>query len=221
VIGASRWRILQLADSAFPTGGFAHSAGLEAAAHFGEVSTSAGLEAYVRAHLWNVGNTSLPFVTAAHEQPGSHHTLDLLCDATLTNHVANRASRTQGRAFLTTCRRVFGGPSMLDLVSRVRASPSHLAPAFGAALRALEIPCPDARFLFAFVSMRGLLSAAVRIGVAGTHEAQRIQRDLGPILDEVLEACASLRPADSATVAPIADLVAATHDRMYSRLFQS
>jgi len=221
VIGAIRWRILQLADSAFPTGGFAHSAGLEAAVHFGEVPTSARLEAYVRAYIWNVGNTSLPFVTAAHEQPHSLPTLDLLCDATLTNHVTNRASRTQGRAFLTTCKRVFAEPSIVDLASRVRGSPSHLAPAFGAALRTLEVPCADARFLFAFVSMRGLLSAAVRIGVAGTHQAQRIQRDLGPILDEVLEACANLRPSESATVAPIADLVAATHDRIYSRLFQS
>ena len=31
------WMVLQLADSAFPTGGFAHSAGLEAAAQAGEI----------------------------------------------------------------------------------------------------------------------------------------------------------------------------------------
>jgi urease accessory protein len=218
---AIRWRILQLADSAFPTGGFAHSSGLEAAVHFGEVSTATGLEAYVRNHLWNVGNTSLPFVTDAHERPLSLPNLDVMYDATLTNHVANRASRAQGRAFVATCKNVFGGSSIDDLATRVRQAPSHLAPAFGAVLRALDVPRADARYLFAFVSMRGVLSAAVRIGAVGPHEAQRMQRDLGPTLDEVLEANESLRPFDAATTAPIADLVAGAHDRIYSRLFQS
>jgi urease accessory protein len=218
---AMRWRILQLADSAFPTGAFAHSGGLEAAVHFGEVSTAARLEAYVRDHLWNVGNTSLPFVADAHQRPFALPSLDVMCDATLTNHVANRASRAQGRAFVTTCKNVFGGPSIQDLASRVRQAPSHLAPAFGAVLRALDIPRAETRFLFGFVAMRGVLSAAVRIGAVGPHEAQRMQRDLGPILDEVLEASENLRPIDAATTAPIADLVAAAHDRIYSRLFQS
>ncbi|HZH77778.1 MAG TPA: urease accessory protein UreF, partial [Archangium sp.] len=42
------WRVLQLADSAFPTGGFAHSGGLEAAVQQGEVRGREGLERFVR-----------------------------------------------------------------------------------------------------------------------------------------------------------------------------
>jgi urease accessory protein len=35
------WLLWQLADSAFPTGGFAHSGGLEAAWQHGEIRNSA------------------------------------------------------------------------------------------------------------------------------------------------------------------------------------
>src|ERR1700678_3957700 len=107
----ARWRTLQLADSAFPTGGFAHSSGLEAAFFAGVVDTDSRFNAYVSAHLWNCGHSALPFVTAAHERPALVDELDTAIDAQLVNHVVNRASRTQGRAFLSTAARVFDAPA--------------------------------------------------------------------------------------------------------------
>src|SRR5260370_25836442 len=96
--GASRWLLLQLVDAGFPTGGFAHSAGLEAAAHLGETRGAQGLDRYARAYLWNVGSAALPFVAAAHEEPAALADLDALVDAVLVRHVSDRASRTQSRA---------------------------------------------------------------------------------------------------------------------------
>ena len=217
------WRILQIADSAFPTGGFAHSAGLEAALHLGRAATPDQLDAYVHQLLWNTGSAALPFVARAHDAPHEVWTLDARVDALLTNHVANRASRTQGRAFVATCARVFDEPALASLgtQSRTREVRAHFAPMVGASLAALSMGRRDALALHLHMTLRGVASAAVRLGIVGPYEGQRLQHRHAATMDAVLEQCATLRPEDAATIAPLLDLFGATHDRLYARLFQS
>jgi len=218
-----RWRLLQLADSGFPTGGFAHSAGLEAALFAGVVDSAVRLETFVLTHLWNCGYSSLPFVAAAHRAPSGVDEYDALADVQLTNHVANRASRTQGRAFLATVARVFDEPPLFRLAERAtaRAIAAHHAPMFGAALAVLRVPRADALALHLLLALRGVVSAAVRLGIVGPHEAQRIQSRHGETMDAVLAECQALSLDDTAMVAPVFDALGATHDRLYARLFQS
>ena len=95
---ATTLTIWQLADSAFPTGGFADSGGLEAAWQAGEVSTSDALDRFVRAALWQTGHGLLPLVSAAYVDSSRLEELDQLCHVFLTNIVTRRASCVQGRA---------------------------------------------------------------------------------------------------------------------------
>ncbi len=71
------------------------------------------------------------------------------------------------------------------------------------------------------LAVRGVLAAAVRLGVAGSYEAQRMQADSAPELDAVLARCARLDERDLAQPTPIVDILQSAHDRLYSRLFQS
>jgi urease accessory protein len=229
------WLLWQLADSAFPSGGFAHSNGLEAAWQNSELKNSTDLSAWLEASLSQFCRASLPFVTAIHTPsplnlnlPPSHFLeLDHLCDSFLTNHVANRASRVQGRAFLASAQRIFALPE-LDSLSNSSASPSapeghcfHLAPVFGLVTRALGINHDSASRLFMFLHLRGILAAAVRLGLVGPLEAQSIQHRLGPRCEALLARFASLTLDDLAQTAPLLDLWQGTQDRLYSRLFQS
>jgi urease accessory protein len=213
--------VWQLADSGFPTGGFAHSAGLEAAWQTGEVPTPEALEHFVGAALWQAGRGLLPLVSAAHVDPGRLEELDEVCHVFLINGVASRASCVQGRALAATCARVWPGDTMSALEDRVTLLHGHLAPVFGAALSLLGLSLRTTQQLFLYTTLRGLTSAAVRLGIVGTYAAQRMQVDCAAALDVVLQRCADLRDADIAQTSPILDVLQAGHDRLYSRLFQS
>lgn len=213
----SSWRVWQLVDSAFPAGGFAHSYGLEAAWQQGEVD-AASLPAFVRDAIAQAGHGGLPFVLAAHDDPASLGLFDERCDAFLRNPVANRASRVQGRAWTGTVSRSFPGVPVVDVQ---RAGSRHFAPVFGATLKALGIERADAARMFLFGTARGTLSAAVRLGVTGTNEAQRILAARSADLDSAIRRCSDLAIDDAAQTSPLIDLWQASHDRLYSRLFQS
>jgi urease accessory protein len=218
----TEWLLLQLADSAFPAGGFAHSSGLEAAWQQGEV-TSASLPRFVRDTVTQAGCGSLPFVLAAHDDPAALAAIDERCDAFLRNPVANRASRVQGRAWLATVERSFPQPGIKSLCddARGRKTARHHAPAFGATMRRLEVERRQAARLFLFGVCRGTLSAAVRLGIVGTMDGQRLLAERAGDLDRTLDASMALTIEDAAQTAPLADLWQAAQDRLYSRLFQS
>lgn len=243
---SSDWLVWQLADSAFPTGGFAHSGGLEATWQHGEIRNRSDLAGYLTACLNQLGHAVLPFVTAAHRQPEKLSEHDRLCDAFTTNHVANRASRLQGRAFLASAECIFSsvssrrdwsyqvqgeGEGSIDLNGyqlafsdtneELRLPCCHFAPVFGAITRRLGIPGETAKRLFFFNHLRSLLAAAVRLGVTGPLKAQSLQHCLAPKAEEILARCESLTLDDLAQTAPLHDLWQGTQDRLYSRLFQS
>jgi urease accessory protein len=215
------WLLWQLADSALPTGGFAHSSGLEAAWQNGEVPDLPALRRFLHESVRQAGRAALPFVTAAHHAPSRLEALDALAEAFLTNAVANRASRVQGRAVVATCARIWPERGMIALEARARGLCAHYAPLVGVVWRTLEIPLDVAQRLFLFQTARAVVAAAVRLGIAGSYEAQGLQGDCGTVLDAVVARCAALDDRDVAQSAPILDILQSTHDRLYSRLFQS
>jgi urease accessory protein len=218
---AGPWDVWQIVDSAFPTGSFAHSYGLEAAWQQGEVPDAMGLARFVRATVRQTGHGVLPLVAAAHRDPGRLAELDDLADAFLVNAVANRGSRVQGRAWLATCARVWPDLPVAELDVRARELRVHAAPAMGAACRALGVPVRTAQAMVLFAAARGVASAAVRLGIVGSYEAQRVQHGVMDELDAVLGQCADLDVDDLAHTAPVLDILHAGHDRLYTRLFQT
>jgi urease accessory protein len=220
----SDWLLWQILDSAFPTGGFAHSAGLEAAWQHGEVRNRAELLSFLETNLTQLGHAGLPLVTAAHAEPERLREFDDLCNAFLTNHVANRASRAQGKAFLTAVERIFVEvPASTCSWNMWKGGLqfSHFAPIFGACLRRLGVSRETTIRMFFFNHLRAMLAATVRLNIVGPMEAQVLQHRLSMKAEEILSRCGWLTVDDLAQTSPLLELWQGAQDRLYSRLFQS
>jgi urease accessory protein len=213
----------QLADSAFPSGAFAHSGGLEACHQHGVVATAADVAAFARQSLWQTASAALPLFRDVHQRPDRLPEADRLCNAFLSSAVANRASRGQGRAFLASVSRSFPDSGCAALESRARGDrlACHFAPIFGAAARLLEISEQDGARLLLFLSLRGVGAAAVRLGLLGSYQAQALQRELAGEIEPAVLATRHLTAETITQTAPVLELLQSTQDRLYSRLFQS
>jgi urease accessory protein len=208
----SDWLVWQLTDSAFPIGGFVHSGGLEAAWQHGEVRNRAELREFIEAALRQTIRATLPFVAAAFD--GAAVAADRLCEAFTSNHVANRASRLQGRALVNSVQRTFQQVTLPDLPF------GHLAPACGSIFAALRIIRERALRIYLFMQLRGWISSAVRLNIIGPMEAQSLQAAISAHAETLL-LTANLSLDRIAQTAPILEIFQASHDRLYSRLFQS
>jgi len=225
--------LLQISDSAFPTGAFAYSNGLEALARAGRFQSVAALESYLDAYLKQAGEFDLAFLSDAHataragssESPEDTEAFDSLClewDATLWNQSVRKASLRQGRALLDSLSETFPHAGLTALKRNTAEEwDLHFLPALGRALGLLGASVEQACWVYLHGLIRDQMAAAMRLGLIGPRSAQSIQaRALANAEARMHEAI--LPPHREAwRSAPLVEAGQGGHGFLYSRLFQN
>ncbi len=218
------WILWQVVDSAFPTGGFAHSVGLEAAKQAGQVRDEDDLFDFSQTVLQQTSETALPYVDGVFHAPELITQADQHCDTFLVNPVANRASRAQGNGLIVAAAAAFPGEyafANLKRTARREGWPMHAAPLYGVIFRQLQIPLDDIRRSVLYVALRTVLSAAIRLNIVGPLRSQALQQALALYAEHLLQRSPQTDFHRVTQSAPVLDLWQSSHDRLYSRLFHS
>lgn len=220
------WSLWQLLDSILPTGGFAHSLGLEAAMQTFIVNSPEDLHSFVIQVLENTGSLLLPFVHATTISPDikTWHKLDRMLEAMLSNEVARKASTAQGSALLRIAAAMFTEMPSLKAMREESLGTQvsfHHAPVFGLVCGLLGLAPETSQRAYLFTTLRDVMSAATRLNVIGPQGAAVLQHQVFSTAEEILSKWKDRDVEDACQTAPLIDAVHGCHSYLFSRMFCS
>lgn len=218
--------LLQLCDSLFPIGGFAHSDGLETATSSGSIATTMELRQWLDVTLdETLRCCEGPAVRAAWEAVVGGQATDLLgADAELEairpSSAVRRASRAMGGRLLGTWQRIRPSDALERFAAVGGADGFTLPVAFGVVCGVAEIPCRATLEAFFYTRLAASVSSAMRLMAVGQSEAHALLADmLGRVPQTAAAVLVSVAPPSA--FAPALDIAAMSQQYVGSRLFRS
>lgn len=220
---------LLLGDARFPSGGHAHSGGIEEACDRGLIGDTAGLGDFLRGRLLSTGTVSAQIaafvctrIRAGTDPEWLWPAVDAACDARLVSPAARAVSRQQGSQLARSAASVFEAAHLRSL--RSLCEPHHPV-AVGAVSAAAGLDPRAAAETAAYGSLAGGASAGLRLLGLDPTATARVVAGLAPLVDAIAARAAlagrgPLARLDS-TSAPVSDLLAEAHFERKERLFAS
>jgi urease accessory protein len=227
--------LLQLSDSAFPTGRYIHSYGLEAFAQDGRLSSpscpSVLLELLTDSIRLGVGPSDGVALACSHRAAGSTGPVDfdlvVAADNRLTGvklaQEGRDASTRTGRALLRAAIAIVGGPAVVDYAELVDSgqSPGNHAVAYGLLTARLEIPRVQAVASELYAFSAAWVAAAVRLALSDHGTAQALLHQARSTIASAARSAAARDVKDISSCTPLLDLMAMHHEHADLRLFAS
>ncbi len=229
-MSAALFSLLQLTDSQFPSGAFAHSAGLEGLFDGRREVAQAELRGTLGALLeLQLLRSDCLFGLRAHRAARGGD-LEAIC--ALDRELAARkpvrelreASLAVGRSFLQEASALSPSPLLGELRERVegRDTPGNQAIVFHVVAAQNGVGERDAATAYAYQVTAQWVAALLRVGLVGHRRGQNLLAAMRePIECGVEEILAAAPGDDGSGFAPLLEIASMRHERQYSRLFRS
>jgi urease accessory protein len=222
-------RLLQLTDTAFPSGAFAHSFGLETYVDRGAVNSSATLEAFIANTLLHAvapgdGVACLAVAQAGTDWESVVQRLDHRLTAMKTVTEFREASQTLGTRFLRTATQLFVLPRATRYLAAIDAKQlhGHMSLAYGLICHDLALPLPPALAAWFRHYCASLVSVGVRLIPLGQTEGQMLLVRLGTTIVTAVERTLTQDIGDMTSFTPGQELAGIVHrDVLTTRLYIS
>lgn len=219
---------LQLSDSAFPSGFYTMSHGLEGF-HQARLVTAGGVGALLDDLLVAaIGPGDATALARAHDattagdwEAVAH--IDRLLFASKLNAEMRAASVRSGRQLAGIAAEVFADPHLEAYAARITAHDvpgcQPVVSGICSALAGVECAQAVASDLFAFAA--SFVGAALRMRLTDHRSAQVVLRAAAPTIEAVVAQAVARAVDDIGGYAPMADIASARHERADGRLFTS
>jgi urease accessory protein len=216
--------LLQWMDSAFPTGAFAHSGGLETYTQAEAITSADGLARLVEVKLSAAATTDLIVVKEAMTADSSLIAqLDELCSASKLARETREASTKIGRRMLGSVLNLTEDARLLTYQEEIAAGrcAGHHAVVHGLACGALGMDARAALLAFGYALAANQTAASLKLIRIGQTQAQAVLGASGAAIEAAAEAALALTLDDYGSFAPGLDIRAMQHEHLFRRLFIS
>lgn len=217
----SNLRLMQLADSAFPSGGFTQSFGMETFIQRGDIKDGQHLTRYMETFLFYTWRaTDLLAVKLAWKAARLEHTAKLIVlDKRLHAMKLPQESREGSTKMGVRLKKILGeiDPAYLCDIPFPWCHHAIIFGHYGA--RGIELAPLLAAYAHAAVV--SLVANGVRAIPLGQTSGQKIIARLQPLLETCIEWVISATEQDWGSSAPALDWAGMAHEGLYSRIFMS
>ena len=218
--------LLQVSDTAFPTGSFAHSMGLEAFYDAGELSDADDLRRFVGLSLKSLATSDCVVLRAAYAADSVEELtrVDQLLAATKLTRELREASAATGRRFVASVDALGVEDNLSSkFVDSVRNGDSsgNLAVGFGVAAPALGAELSDALYAYLYSTAASLVAAGQKLIPLGGSTAQRVLYGLHDEIVAAVSMSECVEVDEMYAFAPTIDIRSMLHERQRIRLYIS